>query len=175
MNTFSCDPADAGARATSFGLPGSPERTTLEAMRAKTRPPKDEDLRELLSSRNIKVTDQRMVILRELARLRTPVSHAELTERLAGSGLDRVTIYRNLLSLANAGLLVRTQLGDAVWRYDLPAGREAEHGRHPHFVCTDCGDVACLSDKAVTVRGEASRLQVSEVQLRGRCSACTRL
>lgn len=114
-----------------------------------------------------------MVILRELAKLRVPASHPELTERLAGEGLDRATIYRNLLSLTEAGLLVRTQLGDNVWRFELPK-RSSEHGTHPHFVCNDCGDVACLPESAVALRGEAVRNQITEVQLRGRCAACVR-
>ena len=49
-----------------------------------------------------------------------------------------------------------------------------EHGTHPHFVCNDCGDVACLPESAVALRGEATRNQVAEIQLRGRCAACAR-
>jgi Fur family ferric uptake transcriptional regulator len=143
-------------------------------MARKARPLRDDDLRQLLMDEGIRVTEQRMVILRELARLRVPASHPELTERLAGVGLDRATIYRNLLSLTEAGLLVKTQLGDNVWRFQLPLERSTEHGAHPHFVCNDCGDVACLPDSAVTLRGEAVRNQVAEVQLRGRCVACVR-
>ncbi|MCU0687257.1 MAG: transcriptional repressor [Polyangiaceae bacterium] len=115
-----------------------------------------------------------MTILRELATLRVPASHPELTERLAGAGLDRATIYRNLLSLTEAGLLVKVQLGDNVWRFELPSLKSAKHGAHPHFVCNDCGDVACLPETAVALRGEAILNQVAEVQLRGRCVACVR-
>jgi Fur family ferric uptake transcriptional regulator len=143
-------------------------------MAGKTRLLRDDDLRALLSAKGIRVTDQRMVILRELAKLRLPVSHPELTERLGHASLDRATVYRNLLSLTEAGLLIRTQLGDNVWRYELPTALSATHGEHPHFVCNDCGDVACLSAGAVTLRAEATRNQVAEVQLRGRCEACAR-
>jgi Fur family transcriptional regulator, ferric uptake regulator len=140
--------------------------------RARTRLLKDDDLRALLSGRGIRVTAQRMTLLRELAKLRVPASHPELTDRLAGSGLDRATIYRNLLSLTKDGLLVRTQLGDNVWRYELPRESSPQHGQHPHFVCTDCGDVACLSEGAVSLRQDAARRQVLEVQLRGKCESC---
>jgi Fur family transcriptional regulator, ferric uptake regulator len=143
-------------------------------MSSKTRLLRDDDLRQLLVSKGIRVTEQRMMILRELAKLRIPSSHPELTERLAGDGLDRATIYRNLLSLTEAGLLVKTQLGDNVWRFELPSMKSTEHGAHPHFVCNDCGDVACLPEGAVALRGEAIRNQVAEVQLRGRCAACVR-
>lgn len=141
-------------------------------MPGNTRLRRDDDLRDLLVGKGIRVTEQRMVLLRELAKLRMPTSHPELTERLAGAGLDRATIYRNLLSMTEAGLLVRTQLGDNVWRFELPNMRSTEHGAHPHFVCTDCGSVECLPRNAVVLRGDAMDNQVTEIQLRGRCRVC---
>lgn len=141
-------------------------------MAEKTRLLSEADLRQLLVGRGFRVTEQRMVLLRELVKLRVPVSYPELSERLAGTALDRVTIYRNLVGLTAAGVLVRTQLGDTVWRYELPQTDATEHGRHPHFVCTDCGDIACLPANAVTLRGDVARNEVAEVQLRGRCFGC---
>jgi Fur family ferric uptake transcriptional regulator len=143
-------------------------------MVGKTQPLRDDRLRQLLVDRGIRVTEQRMVILRELAKLRIPTSHPELTERISGPGLDRATIYRNLLSLTEAGLLVKTQLGDNVWRFELPQSGAGEHGTHPHFVCNDCGTVACLPASSVALRGQAIRNQVADVQLRGRCIDCVR-
>ena len=151
-----------------------PERAKLPTMKMKTRLLRDDDLRAVLAQKGIRVTEQRLALLRELAKLRLPVSHAELTERLASSGLDRATVYRNLLALTEAGLLVRTQLGDNVWRFELPRGETGEHGAHAHFVCTDCGDVACLADDAVVLKGLSARSTVSEVQLRGSCGTCVR-
>lgn len=148
------------------------ERAKLRAMTMKTRLLRDDDLRALLAQKGIRVTGQRIALLRELAKLRLPVSHAELTERLASSGLDRATVYRNLLALTEAGLLVRTQLGDNVWRFELPRGEVGEHGTHAHFVCTDCGDVSCLPEGAVVLKGLSARSTVSEVQLRGKCGGC---
>jgi Fur family ferric uptake transcriptional regulator len=142
-------------------------------MRSKARPLDDARLRQLLVDHGFRVTGPRLQVLGELAKLRTPISHTELAERLAGTPLDRVTIYRNLLSLTEAGVLVRTQLGDGVWRYELPQTATAEHGKHPHFVCTDCGDISCLPANAVTIRGAAARNKVAEVQLRGLCVSCS--
>lgn len=146
----------------------------MVAVAGNTRLLKDEDLRALLSGAGLRVTPQRMALLRELARLRVPVSHAEVTERLVSSALDRVTIYRNLIALTDAGLLVRTQLGDNTWRFELPRNAGELHGQHPHFVCSDCGEVTCLDASAVALHGELASYQVSEVQLRGRCAACVR-
>jgi Fur family transcriptional regulator, ferric uptake regulator len=145
----------------------------LSRMPSKARERKEEELRQLLAARGIRVTEQRLVILRELAKLRAPISHGELTFRLAGHALDRATIYRNLLSLTDAGILVRTQLGDNVWRFEMPSSSATGHGAHPHFVCTDCGDVSCLPKGAVKVSaGDAPRIEIAEIQLRGRCGEC---
>ena len=130
--------------------------------------------RRLLAETGLRATAQRLAILEALERLEAPVSHPELTERLAGTSLDRATVYRNLVALAEAGLLVRTRLGDGVWRYELPRTRATKHGAHPHFVCTDCGDIACLPASAVVLSGPlAAGREVAEVQLRGRCEDCS--
>jgi Fur family ferric uptake transcriptional regulator len=165
---------DAAGRRAGCGLLARAERGRLAAMARNARLLRDDDLRELLTSRGLRVTEQRMTILRELARLRIPTSHPELTDRIAGEGLDRATVYRNLVSLTEAGLLVRTQLGDNVWRFELPKSTSTEHGAHPHFVCNDCGTIACLPSSSVSLRGEAARKQVADVQLRGRCAGCVR-
>lgn len=122
----------------------------------------------------MRVTEQRLALLKELGRIRTPISHPELTERMSQSSLDRATIYRNLLALTEAGLLVRTQLGDNVWRYELPRAKGTGHRLHPHFVCTCCGDVECLPENAVEVRSPSLRSRVFELQLRGLCPACSK-
>lgn len=135
---------------------------------------READFRRLLEESGIRITDQRLALLQELSRIRVPISHPELTERMAQGMLDRATIYRNLLSLTESGLLIRTQLGDNVWRYELPRAKGKEHRKHPHFVCTDCGDVTCLSENSVTLKGASLRSRVVEVQLRGLCPACDR-
>ncbi len=129
-------------------------------------------LRALLAGRGLRVTEQRMSLLEELSRTVSPISHPELTEQLANVSLDRATVYRNLMTLSEAGLLVRTQLGDGVWRYELPRGQAPTHGQHAHFVCTGCGEIVCLPEGAVSLSGEATLREVAEVQLRGRCNTC---
>jgi Fur family transcriptional regulator, ferric uptake regulator len=133
---------------------------------------RDQELRELLASRGLRVTEQRVLLLRELIKVKSPISHPELTERMSDATLDRATIYRNLLTLADAGVVVRTQLGDNVWRFELPRTLSSDHAHHPHLVCTDCGNVRCLPANTVKLHGEAAKSHVAEVQLRGRCASC---
>lgn len=133
---------------------------------------RDEEFRDLLTSRGLRVTAQRMELLREMVKVTAPISHPELNERMEKSGLDRATIYRNLLTLADAGVVVRAQLGDQVWRYELPRTTSSDHSHHPHLVCSECGNVRCLPVGAVKLKGEAAKSQVAEVQLRGVCVQC---
>jgi Fur family transcriptional regulator, ferric uptake regulator len=144
----------------------------LKLMASVRKPRKDEEIRQLLSTRKLRVTEQRMAILRELSLQQVPVSHPELTQRLAGTQLDRVTVYRNLLSLTQVGLLVRTQLGDKVWRYSFLQDEASTHDMHPHFICILCGVIQCLPASAVSFHTELVCNEIAEVQLRGRCVAC---
>lgn len=138
----------------------------------KASPRREEEFRDLLISKGLRVTEQRLALLGEMARVKAPISHAELTERMEGAGLDRATVYRNLLALAESGVLVRAQLGDQVWRYELPRVTSSDHADHPHLVCEDCGNVRCLPAGTVKLSGEAAKNEISEVQLRGRCASC---
>jgi Fur family ferric uptake transcriptional regulator len=131
----------------------------------------DERFRSLLSSKGIRVTGQRLAVLRALSVRSKPVTFPELVEELSPQGLDRATVYRNLTGMAEAGILIRTQLVDGVARYELPQWGGSLHAEHLHLVCVDCGDVSCLPSSAVSLHGEARR-RVTEVQLRGFCASC---
>jgi Fur family ferric uptake transcriptional regulator len=135
------------------------------------------DVRDVLRKAGLRSTGPRVAVLRWLSRSTSPVSHPELFEALAGEGFDRATLYRNLVDLAEAGIVRRTDLGDHVWRYELRASEDGHVVEHPHFVCTDCGEVACLPGVAVKIvaTGETPRSVRSRkvaVQLSGRCNAC---
>ena len=120
----------------------------------------------------------RVAVLRKLETATAPMSHADLVEELGGEGYDRVTIYRNLTDLTEAGLVVRADLGDHVWRFELKRAGGTEHtNSHPHFTCTDCGTVACLPEESVRIsaaRGVPRSVsqRTVEVQLRGLCDRC---
>ena len=116
-------------------------------------------------------------MLRRLERARTPVSHGDVVNDLTPAGLDRATIYRNLMDLTQAGLVSRTDLGDHVWRFELRTQQRTGDGDHPHFMCTGCGTVACLPGVRVRIRTapgspRAVRRRDVDIQLKGRCDRC---
>lgn len=131
----------------------------------------------MLRNAGLKRTTSRIEVVRAVAKSRRPMSHTEVIRALASRGFDRVTLYRNLLDLAEVGVLRRTDHGDHVWRYEM-VSRETHVAEHPHFVCTDCGRVACLTGVAVEITAfdnsapRSVRSHKVAVQLSGRCNAC---
>jgi Fur family ferric uptake transcriptional regulator len=136
------------------------------------------ELRSKIRASGLRSTAPRVAVLQYLQHATTPVSHAELCEHLADQGFDRATIYRNLIDLTEAGLLTRTDVGDHVWRFELKReGQRGHQTEHPHFMCTDCGEVECLPGVSVRISptpGAPRALNAKNVvvQLQGRCDRC---
>ena len=132
-------------------------------------------LRESALRQGLRMTPQRAVLLRVLAR----ALHHPTAEQLY-RGVRRVlpsvspaTVYRNVQMLAHAGVISTLErAGDAV-RYD------PNPDDHHHFTCSRCGEVMdiYLSSVQYRVDGGRSRLGTAriescEVQFRGICSPC---
>ena len=103
-----------------------------------------------------------------------PMSHNEVTARVASATWDSTTIYRNLVDLVEAGLLRRTDIGDHVWRFEA-IGEGHGAATHPHFVCTACGTIECLPRAKLVTQSRGPRAvhkHEVEVQVRGVCDAC---
>jgi Fur family ferric uptake transcriptional regulator len=140
--------------------------------------PSLDDLKTRLRDADLRATAPRLAVLRFLYEAPTPVSHAEIADKLAPEGWDRATVYRNLNDLTEAGIARKTDLGDHVWRFELLGDAHGAHAdAHPHFVCDECGEVSCLPEGSVEIkstRGGPLRLKerVHEIQLKGRCERC---
>ncbi len=104
----------------------------------------------------------------------SPMTHAEVAERIEALGADKATVLRNLADLVASGLARRTEVGDRLWRYESVDPLQPS-GIHPHFLCVDCGSVKCLEDIELTASSRRkSELvgQVTEILLKGHCSDC---
>ncbi|HEY4240893.1 MAG TPA: transcriptional repressor [Kofleriaceae bacterium] len=131
-------------------------------------------IRTAVRASGLRATPSRIAVLEVLRACDSPMSHGDVADRLAGQAWDRATIYRNLVDLADAGLVRRTDLGDHVWRFE--AVTSDHDAQHPHFVCTECGTVECLpeielADRRAKVPRAVKQRQV-EVHVRGLCDAC---
>lgn len=150
-------------------------------------------VREQIRAAGLRSTPARVAVLEQMRRARGPLSHADVSEALADTGFDRATIYRNLTELTEAGLLVRVELGDHVWRFEekRPGHAPGKADDHPHFLCTNCGEVSCLDDVNVSITpkqtpptpaggrkppgkqpGHRAIRSVQEVLLKGHCGKC---
>ncbi len=132
-------------------------------------------LQALLRGAGLRSTTARIAVLQRLRGAKAPLSHAELADELMPLGLDKATVFRNLTDLTDAGLVVRTELGDHVWRFEVHDHPHGAKGKHPHFVCITCGSVTCLGGvklpPQLTARGKDIG-SVTEVLLRGYCKSC---
>ncbi len=134
--------------------------------------------RTQIRAAGLRVTGPRISVLTTLAAAPTPLSHGEVADKLEDAGIDRATIFRNLQDLTEGRILRRTDLGDHIWRYELAGGDGAHPSDgHPHFVCSQCATVSCISGAVVTVKAPRTapatlRRGAFEVQLRGLCDAC---
>jgi Fur family ferric uptake transcriptional regulator len=137
----------------------------------------DDDLRDRIRAAGLRVTMARVAVLRSLSGRATPSSHPEVFAELQAEGWDRATLYRNLVDMTDAGLLRRVDLGDHVWRYELEHRTHGDEAEHPHFLCTSCGDVACLDSVEVRLPGGdgvpgSVRTGRVQIQFRGLCDRC---
>jgi Fur family ferric uptake transcriptional regulator len=136
-----------------------------------------DELRDAVRSRGLRATPSRLAVLDLVRGGDAPMSHGDVADRLASQSWDRATIYRNLIDLAEAGLLRRTDVGDHVWRFEARAASGDEHDTgHPHFVCTECGTVECLPELELSIRRtkapRALKQRQVEVHVRGLCDSC---
>ena len=136
-----------------------------------------DSFRDRIRQAGLRCTHARVAILERLKATGGPMTHAQIADELAPHGFDRVTIYRSLTEMAEAGLLARMELGDRVWRYEFRRSGHAEDAAHLHFLCVDCGRIECLDGTSVAkalapaIR-RATNGTISEVLLKGHCHQC---
>ena len=133
------------------------------------------EIQSLLRGAGLRSTSSRTSVLQRLREAESPMSHAELADQLPPIDFDKATFFRNLTDLTDAGLVVRTELGDHVWRFEVRDQNHTESGNHPHFVCVDCGSVTCLGDVklASLLRQKTAEVgRVTEILFRGHCTRC---
>ncbi|MEM6796396.1 MAG: Fur family transcriptional regulator [Acidobacteriota bacterium] len=134
-----------------------------------------EEARAWLQRSGLRVTGPRLAVLGLLAEADRPLSHTEVLERLGETDWDPATIYRNLIKLREAGVAAVVSRIEGIDRYAL-AGEQSDDHRHPHFLCEDCGRVACLPSEltdSMALDGPwAESIKRAAVQLLGACPDC---
>ena len=134
-----------------------------------------DEARRLLREKTLRVTGPRLAVLQVLADAQNPLSHSEVLARLGETDWDPATIYRNLVKLRDAGVAPVVSRAQGIDRYAI-AKEKGDGHRHPHFVCDDCGKIACLPaelTESLSIEGPwAASVKKAIVQLRGECPEC---
>jgi Fur family ferric uptake transcriptional regulator len=113
------------------------------------------------------------ILLNEFEKQSTAISAIALIERL-NSKMNKTTIYRVLEKLEDDGFL-HSFLGKNGYKWYAKCNgcSSAEHKDvHPHFQCTDCGKVDCLSKDALISNIPNRKVDVSRIVLQGKCEDC---
>ena len=155
-------------------------RQNDESIVKKTEKYKEEDLKKMIRSMGLKITDQRMLIITCLHDSEAKfgdrhVTAQELYEKVSKKdpSVGFATVYRFLRDLANKSLVTEVRMGGQASRYELTT---KEH--HDHLTCTNCGKIVEFENKKI----EKLQLQVAEyfgfvltshiLELYGVCSTC---
>ena len=145
----------------------------------------EEQLKSRLKDKGLKVTKQRLSILRILAdergaHLTADEIYRKTCERNLGIGL--ATVYRAIQLLAQLGLVDRINLNDGCARFEISNMDEAvgTRHRHHHLICIKCGRIIpfekdLLEELEVSV-SETTGFKIvnHEVRFYGYCADCAK-
>ncbi len=135
----------------------------------------DEDFKRVIRDIHLKVTHQRMAILKTLHEGRRHVTAQELFEMLSKNFPDIgfATVYRFLRALSDASFVTEIRMGGSPARYEL-----TPKAHHDHLTCERCGKICEFENKAIEKLQEKVAYQFGFVlthhilELYGVCPSC---
>lgn len=137
-----------------------------------------ENIRDLLKSYGLKITPVRLQVLSVLLDSNIALSHADITESLGDSTIDKVTLYRTLNIFEKTGLIHKVANEERNWLYALHlADAEHDEHQHAHFICDACEKIFCFDmdyafNEQINDLAEGFIIKQKEVRLHGLCPTC---
>ena len=134
----------------------------------------DTHINKMLKSAGLYHTENRVSILNILFKANKPISQETISKQSEKKHFDKVTIYRTLESLVQAGLVHKAFINKRASHYEL-AHKCTEKQCHPHFTCTKCGSTHCLVDLSMPMAAANHKgfiINHQQVHLEGYCPAC---
>ena len=128
-----------------------------------------------LKTGGLKITPARLQMLDLLKHAKKPLSIKEIAKALGKNGVDPVTLYRNIESLQNLGLVKQINLKNRQSYYELAAGKH-----HHHIVCTGCGRLSDVEvpeiklNKSFLIRHGFVKLADHSLEFFGLCKPCAK-
>lgn len=104
------------------------------------------ELKKIIRSMNLKVTDQRLAILKILQRGHRHVTAQELYEEVIEGNpeIGFATVYRFLRSLTESHFVTEVRMGGLPARYELTPKKH-----HDHLTCVECGKICEFENKTI--------------------------
>ncbi len=134
------------------------------------------DYPKLLTASGLEVTENRLRIIEVIGGNSAPLTAADVFQTVERTQpINRVTVYRILDLLVQHGVIERIN-GARAAHYGLAPNEH--HVRHPHFCCSRCGTIDCLTPDSLSVdadqlrktfAGEIARI---EILVEGICKKC---
>ncbi|MFZ4630951.1 MAG: Fur family transcriptional regulator [Bacteroidia bacterium] len=139
---------------------------------------KPADSAQRLRQHGVRSTPFRRALLLVLGESSVALTQAQISQRL-GHDTDRVTLYRNLRSLMQAGILHEINAGTTNPCYALcpPVCDATEHQhRHIHFLCDSCGTTHCVdsSEPPWPVLPTGYLVRDWKLTAEGLCTTCSK-
>jgi Fur family ferric uptake transcriptional regulator len=137
---------------------------------------KKQIFRQFISSKGLKTTRQRDVILDAFLSSDRHMSIEDLylKLRVKNPRIGYATVYRTLKLFAESGIAREIQFGDGQTRYEHVA--EGEH--HDHLVCTRCGAIIEFENETIEkLQSEVADsygflIETHKLELYGICAKC---
>ena len=141
-----------------------------------------EEFKEMLKAKGLKVTNQRLIVLKVLDKHRDIHMAAEDIYKLVKAecpDIGLATVYRTVQLLLEMQLVDRINLDDGCVRYEIGhrVAGESKHTHH-HLICKDCGKVLSFNDDLLEElenhieKMTGFRVLDHELKFYGQCKDC---
>lgn len=128
---------------------------------------------DILRGKGLKKTAQRIMLINILQKRDISLTESEIKSEM-GDLYDRITFYRTVQTLLDAGIIHRITVDNITVKYVLNHLDHEHSGNHIHFFCRVCHSVACLEDIPLPEyripKGYAA--EECEVLIKGMCDKC---
>lgn len=133
-----------------------------------------ENLKEILHKADLKITRNRLEVLRILYITHKPVTHTFIMENLPDKvNWDRVTVYRTLSEFTEKKIIKSLSSNERVTYFEMQNETKPEHS---HLVCDSCGKMECFDEDSYKFQFIKNvkdfKVRSLEIIIRGLCKNC---
>lgn len=131
------------------------------------------DAVKLLKNKGLKKTTQRVTLINILEEEAFALSEDDIRQKM-GDLYDRITFYRTVQTLLDAGIIHRITVDNKTVKYALNEVQTVDKD-HVHFFCKSCQAITCLEDIPATSYKlpDGYRDEEYEIIIKGMCKKCS--